>query len=170
MSFLFVDDNAEPGVELFETIAEFWMRQSVDDGIEDGRCLGADDWHFGHECSDITRIVPSAHHSQGSKRRPRDDPHGDIYNSYFSSADLRLDGFLLIVAASQGCDVHFLGLLAQLLFVIKHGFNDEEVATDDGEYGHEVRAEASSQNITFVIHCLRVRVERTPENYEIKNC
>jgi hypothetical protein len=68
----------------------------------------------------------------------------------------------LIIATSKRSDVHFLGLLTQLIFVIEHGSDDEEIATDDDDNGTEVLEETRRQDETFVVHRRRVRVVGTP--------
>ncbi len=161
--FAIVDHDAQPRVELLEALAVLWMRKGVDDRVVEGRRLGANDGQLGHEWRDERRIVPRTHHGDGRERSPGEDPQQNVDDGHFGGPDLGRNGQLLIlVDAPERSDVHLLGLTPQLLFMVKHGLDDEEIAADDDDDGASKLEEARRQDVALVVHCGRVRVERTP--------
>ena len=86
--FVIVESDAQPRVELLETLAVFRMRQSVDDRIVYSRRLGANDGQLGHEGSDERRVVPRTYHANNRERSPGEDPQSHVDDGHFSGPDL----------------------------------------------------------------------------------
>ena len=166
-AFGILHNDAQPRVEFLQAFPVFRMGKGVDDRIVDGRRLGAHNRYFGHERRDISRVVPCAHHTNDGKRRPGEDPQHDVDDGHFSRTDLRRDRLLvLIIEASQRGDVHLLGLLPELLFVMEYGTDDVEITADDDDNRSAELEETSGQNVALVVGRCRVRIERTP--FELK--
>ena len=68
----------------------------------------------------------------------------------------------MIIATSKRSDVHLLGLLAQFIFVIEDGSDDEEIATDNDDDGKAELEETRRQDIALVVRRRRVRIKGTP--------
>lgn len=161
-TFLLINDDAHPGTDFLQTFAIFRMGKSVNDGVVNGRRLGADDGNFRDQGRDVTRADPGADHGNGRERSPGEYPQHDVDDGDFGDAHLGRNGVLLGVVPQRG-DVHLFGLLAQLFLVMENGLDDEEVTADDDQNGTSVLEETRRQDVTLVVHRRRVRVKGTPD-------
>ena len=57
----------------------------------------------------------------------------------------------MIGVTSQRSDIHLFGLLAQFVFVMEHGLDDEIVATDDDDNWQDVQKNGRGKNVGFVV-------------------
>lgn len=123
------DDDTHPRVHLLEAFAVLWVRQSIDNGIVDGRGLRHENGQLGDERSDQRRVTPGAEHANDREGSPREDPEGDVHQGDFRCLDLggRLE---LVAVGPQRGHVHLSRLLSELVLVHEHRSDYESVAED----------------------------------------
>ena len=137
------------------------MRETVDDGIVNGRCFGHDDGDLGDHGRDERGVTEDPDQRYNGERGPRKNPQGDIDDSDFRSSDFCRNGVLFGITA-QRADAHLLGLETQLALVPVNGPHDAGVAADDDQDRYEKLTDAGGQDVGSVHHIPGVRVERTP--------
>ena len=145
-------------------LAILGMGDGVNDGVVDARGFGDDDRNGRDQRSDFADVSPGAEHADDGEWSPGHRPQGNIDDGHFGDADLG-GNLLLVRVAAQRSHVHFLGLLAQFVFVFENSVDDAVVATDDDRHGHKEIENAQHQYVQLVDGALRDIIIRAPAQY-----
>ena len=136
---------------IWNYLAELGVRQAVDDRVVGAGGLGQKDLQLGEDGGDSLGLTPGSHQAEDGERSPRQNPQRNVHDGDLGNADLSWD-LVLVRAASQGSNVHFLGLLTHFIFVLEDSLDDEIVAASDGGDGDGIEEREASHDVRLVHH------------------